>query len=377
MKFIDSTEILVRAGDGGSGMVSFRSARNLPKLGCDGGDGGFGADVFLIGNAQLNTLSSLRYHREYLGANGERGGTNNCTGANGETLLIPVPLGTEIRSPESGEIIGEVLEDKQKVLVAKGGKRGLGNQRFISATHQGAEEYTSGTKGESAELRLELKLLADVGLAGLPNAGKSTLLSRISSARPKVADYPFTTLVPHLGVVDLTDSDDLLYESIVVADVPGLIEGASEGKGLGHAFLRHLERTKVIAFVIDAYDVSEATPIETFELLRTELIQYSPEIANRRSLVILNKMDLCPPEELDAKIAELSRPLLDLGHEVFSISAVQGRGLKGLKRRLYEIVREEGQPVVKKDEQVDMTLNAISETFMVRFKLPELPQVSK
>ena len=354
-------------------MVSFRSARNLPKLRIDGGDGGFGADVFLIGNKQLNTLSSLRYNREYRAEDGDRGGTNNCTGANGETLLIQVPLGTEVIDPKSGKMIGEVLEDKQKFLVAKGGKRGLGNQRFISPTHQSAEEYTSGTKGEIAELRLELKLLADVGLAGLPNAGKSTLLSRISSARPKVADYPFTTLVPHLGVVDLTDSDDLLYESLVVADVPGLIEGASEGKGLGLAFLRHLERTKAIAYVIDAFDPSEATPMQTFELLRNEMMQHSPEIGQKRSIVILNKMDLAPPDELDAKIAELSRPLLDEGHEVFCISAVQGRGLKGLKRRLYEIVREEAQPN-RIEEPLDPAASAISDVFMVRFKLPELRQ---
>jgi len=378
MKFIDSTEILVRAGDGGAGMVSFRSARNMPKLGCDGGDGGFGGDVFLIGNRQLNTLSSLRYKSEYRAAHGERGGTNNCTGANGETLLIQVPLGTEAFDSTTGELIGEVLTDKQQLLVAKGGKRGLGNQRFVSATHQSAEEYTSGTKGQQAELRLELKLLADVGLAGLPNAGKSTLLSRISSARPKIADYPFTTLVPNLGVVDLTDSDDLLYESIVVADVPGLIEGASEGRGLGLAFLRHLERTKVIAYVIDAFDLSEATPLETFELLRNEMLQHSPEIADKRSLIILNKLDLASPDTVDAKIAELSRPLLDQGHEVFSISAVQGRGLKGLKRRLYEIVRESADAGSLKEDSLDPAASAISQAvsdlFMVRFKLPDLPK---
>jgi len=376
MKFIDSTEIIVHAGDGGPGMVSFRSAKNMPKLGCDGGDGGFGADIYLVGNRQLNTLSSLRYKSEYRAESGERGGSNNCTGADGEDLLIQVPLGTEAINTATGELIGEVLEDKQKLLVAKGGKRGIGNHRFVSSTHQSAEEYTSGSKGEITGMRLELKLLADVGLAGLPNAGKSTLLSRISSARPKIADYPFTTLVPHLGVVDLTDSDDLLYESIVVADVPGLIEGASEGRGLGLAFLRHLERTKVLAYVIDAFDVSGATPVETFELLRKEMLQHSPEIATKRSLIILNKMDLTPPDTLDAKIAELSKPLLDLGHEVFSISAVQGRGLKGLKRRLYELVREAGEPI-QKDLPLDPLAAAISETFMVRFKLPDLPQQSQ
>lgn len=371
MKFIDSTEIHVRAGDGGSGMVSFRSARNMPKLGCDGGDGGFGGDVVLVGNRQLNTLSSLRFHREYRAESGARGGSNNCTGRDGKTLYIQVPLGTEVVDIPTGRLIGEVIDDQQEMIIAKGGKRGLGNQRFVTSTHQTAEEYTSGGKGEEAALRLELKLLADVGLAGLPNAGKSTLLSRISSARPKIADYPFTTLVPNLGVVDLTDSDDLIYESLVVADVPGLIEGASEGRGLGLAFLRHLERTKVIAYVIDAFDESGAKPEETLALLRNEMVRYSPELSEKRCLVILNKLDLAPPETQDEKIAELSRPLLDLGLEVFSISAVQGRGLRGLKRRLYEIVREEKNPTPTK-QVMDPVAAALSDTFMVKFRLPDI-----
>jgi len=340
MKFVDSTEIHVSAGNGGSGMVSFKSARNMPRLGADGGDGGFGGNVVLCGESQINTLSSLRYKRAYEAEHGERGGAANRTGATGEDLRIPVPLGTVVHDLESGAGLGELLNQGDEIVVAKGGKRGLGNQRFLSSTHQAPEEFTPGGKGEKRRLGLELKLLADVGFAGLPNAGKSTLLSRISAARPKVADYPFTTLVPHLGVVELADADNFGSESFVAADIPGLVEGASEGRGLGHAFLRHLERSRVITYVVDLCPPDDATPTATVALLQAEMQRFSPELAAKKSVVILNKLDLVQTDEQREAHAKAVAELQALGHEVLGISAVSGEGLRELKRRLYDFVQE-------------------------------------
>jgi GTP-binding protein len=338
MKFVDSTEILVRAGDGGPGMVSFKTARNKPKLGCDGGDGGNGGSVFLVGNRQLNTLSSLRYKRSYEAGHGQRGGNNNKTGANGQDLLIPVPLGTQVFDAESGQMTGEVLAHQQKLIVAQGGEHGLGNQRFLTSTHQAPEEFTEGTKGDTAHLRLELKLIADVGLAGFPNAGKSTLLSVMSSAKPKIADYPFTTLVPNLGVVELTDKSQFSGESFVMADVPGLIEGASEGKGLGHAFLRHLERTQLIAYLVTAANDDGIAPVDAFKTLQKELKSYSPELAQKPAMVILSKTDLLDADNRKEEIRKLSKPIKKLGLDVVAISSVEQQGITELKRYLYDRV---------------------------------------
>ena len=320
MKFVDSTEVLIKAGDGGSGMVSFKTARNMPKLGCDGGDGGHGGNVVLVGNRQLNTLSNLRYKRQYDAEDGNRGGTSNKTGANGEDLIIPVPLGTQIFEAETGRLINEVLGHQQRIVVAKGGERGLGNQRFLTSTHQAPVEFTEGTKGDSAHLRLELKLIADVGLAGFPNAGKSTLLSVMSSAKPKIADYPFTTLIPNLGVVELKDRSIFSGEAFVMADVPGLIEGAAEGKGLGHAFLRHLERTQLIGYLVTAVNDEGIAPVDAFKTLRDELAQYSPELAEKPVCVILSKTDLIPADERKATIKKLSARLKKQGFDVLAIS---------------------------------------------------------
>lgn len=338
MKFVDSTEIFVRAGDGGSGMVSFKTARNKPKLGCDGGDGGNGGNVVLTGNRQLNTLSSLRYKKQYHAGHGERGGTNNRTGANGEDLIIPVPLGTQVFDAESGKMTGEVLGHLQRIVVAKGGERGLGNQRFLTSTHQAPEEFTEGTAGDAAHLRLELKLVADVGLAGFPNAGKSTLLSVVSSAKPKIADYPFTTLVPNLGVVELKDRSNFSGESFVMADVPGLIEGAAEGKGLGHAFLRHLERTQLIAYLVTAVNDDGITPAEAFKTLRSELARYSKELAEKPACIILSKTDLIESDDRKAAIKKLIAPLRKKGFDVLPISSVENEGIDELKRYLYDRV---------------------------------------
>lgn len=340
MKFIDSSSIRVIAGKGGDGMVNFAAGKGKPKLGPDGGDGGHGGDVIIVGCRQLNTLSSLRFKQILRAENGGRGDVAKRRGACGDKLLIPVPLGTIIYNDETGEQVGEVLNDGDMLVVAKGGLRGLGNTHWATSTHQTPEERRLGGKGEEADLRLELKLLADVGLAGFPNAGKSTLLSVVSAARPKIADYPFTTLEPNLGVVDFENGRDNWGRSIVIADVPGLIEGASHGRGLGLSFLKHLERTSVILYVLDGYETpenGERSPLEALKILKTELSQFNPELYARRSLVVINKIDLLSEEE----VAVVKAAIEAEGHEVMTISAAQHLNVQGLKNRLYELVMEE------------------------------------
>ena len=335
MKFLDSIQILVRGGSGGDGIVSFKSSKGKPKLGPDGGDGGRGGDVVLVGTGRLNTLNALRYRAIYAAEDGVRGGSNFCRGRCGEHLEIPVPLGTEAFEVATGAKLGELLAEGSRLVVAKGGRHGLGNIHWVKPTHQVPEESRPGEDGEERELALELKLLADVGLAGFPNAGKSTLLSRVSAARPKIADYPFTTLVPNLGVVDAGSGDDFLDRTFVMADVPGLIEGASEGRGLGLQFLKHLERTGVVLYVLDAFD-HERPPIAAFEILEQELAAFSPALAGKRRLLLLNKCDLLD----DAAIALVAAPLKARGLEVLVASAVSGSGLSALKHRLHALLQE-------------------------------------
>lgn len=342
MKFTDTSEIFVSSGHGGPGLVSFRAAKNAPKLGPDGGDGGFGGNVYLVGTTQLNTLSHLYYRKIYKAENGARGGPNNRTGKNGADVEIPVPLGTVAINVDTGAVICEVLEDGEKIMIAKGGKRGLGNYRFLSSTHQAPEENTPGGPGIEIRLGLELKLIADVGFAGFPNAGKSSLLSRISAARPKIADYPFTTLVPNLGVVDLSDVKDSWDKSFVAADIPGLVEGASEGRGLGHEFLKHLERTKVIAYVVDAFSFENPDPMETLIKLQHELKQYSPILAAKKSVVVLTKSDLTPP---DFDWSELLNQVRNQVGDALVVSSHTGDGIKELKLYLYGLVQDEKQKV--------------------------------
>ena len=335
MKFVDETQIFVRSGDGGAGMVSFASAHGKPKLGPDGGDGGDGGSVFLVGNPQLNTLSGLRYRQRYSAQHGAKGGSNGKTGKCGEHALIPVPLGTVAINIETGEKVAEILEADEKIMVAKGGRHGWGNMRFVRPNHQAPEEHGSGLPGETFELKLELKLIADIGFAGLPNAGKSTLLSRISAAKPKIADYPFTTLTPNLGVVD-ADSDNW-GESFVAADIPGLIDGASDGKGLGHQFLRHLERTKAIAYVLDGASFDGTEPADAFAILKQELTSYSPVLASKPAVAVVTKTDVVT-EDFDRHAV---RGFLEgQGMEVFFISSVTGEGLDELKRRLAKMAKQ-------------------------------------
>lgn len=336
MKFLDCIQIIVRAGRGGDGIVSFKTSKGKPKLGPDGGDGGGGGDVVLIGSGRMNTLSSMRYRAIYAAEDGGRGGSNRCRGKCGEDLELPVPLGTVVVDHVTGEKLGELLVEGERLVVAKGGRHGLGNIHWVKPTHQVPEEFRPGERGEERELGLELKLLADVGLAGLPNAGKSTLLSRLSAARPKIADYPFTTLVPNLGVVELSGWDDYRQRAFVMADVPGLIAGASEGRGLGLQFLKHLERTSLIAYVLDAFD-QEMPPARALTVLKHELQAFSPELAAKRAVIILNKADLLSADEMAAVRDELT----EQGLEILAISAVTGAGLADLGQRLYDLVDAE------------------------------------
>ena len=337
MKFVDETKIQVRSGKGGSGMVSFRSGKNAPKLGADGGDGGFGGNVYLQGNPQLNTLSSLYYKKLYAAEDGVKGGVNGRTGRKGEDCIIPVPLGTVAVNVDTGEQICEVLDD-EPVLIAEGGRRGLGNMRYLSPTHQAPHEYKAGGPGVEFELGLELKLIADVGFAGFPNAGKSTLLSVLSAATPRIADYPFTTLEPQLGVVDLADCGDYWDSSFVAADIPGLIEGASEGRGLGHEFLRHLERTKIIVYVIDAFPIDETPPLQTFKTLQHELAHFGESLCRKKSVIVLTKSDLTPA---DFDASGLLADFKALGLPTFQISAATLDGIKSLKVELFNLVNKE------------------------------------
>lgn len=352
MKFTDSIIITTKAGDGGNGIATFKSSKGKAKLGPDGGDGGHGGNVYLMGSFGLNTLSNLRFKAMYKAEDGVRGGTNNCTGACGDHLFITVPVGTVIIDTTTQKVVGEVMNTTDKVMVAKGGERGLGNIHWVSSTHQQPEEYKPGGKGEEFELQLELKLVADVGLAGFPNAGKSTLLSCISAAKPKIADYPFTTLIPNLGVVDAGEDNNYNVRSFVMADVPGLIEFASEGKGLGHQFLKHLERTSLITYLVDIAD-TERTPVEAFLILKKELEAFSTELGQKHAIVVLNKIDLVDAETIAKWTAELT----DLGHEVLAISGATNKGLTALKHRLYDLVVEH-KKVISVDS--DRSTNAIS-----------------
>jgi len=334
MKFVDEVTIQAKAGDGGSGCLSFRREKYIPFGGPDGGDGGDGGNVLLCGDENLNTLADFRHVRSFRATNGQPGKGENRTGKSGEDLLIRVPVGTIVSDQDTGEIIGEVLKHGQQLLVAKGGFHGLGNVRYKSSTNRAPRQTSKGTPGELRNLQLELKLLADVGLLGLPNAGKSTLIRAVSSARPKVADYPFTTLYPNLGVVRV-DAE----RSFVIADVPGLIEGAADGAGLGVRFLKHLSRTRLLLHLVDIMPPDQSDPVENIRRIEQELARFSPELAARQRWLVLNKIDLLPADEVAAYCDDL---LKRLGWEgpVFRLSAVNADGVQPLVYRVMDYLEQ-------------------------------------
>jgi GTP-binding protein len=323
--FIDRAKIFVIAGNGGHGVVSFRREKYVPKGGPDGGDGGKGGDVIIQTDSNLHTLLDFRYRTRFKAESGKHGQGANKTGRSGQDLIIRVPKGTLIKNKETEEILADLVDDNQQVAIVKGGKGGKGNARFATPTNQTPRNAEPGEEGQAKTISLELKLIADVGLVGLPNAGKSTLLSKLSAARPKIADYPFTTLSPNLGIVRYKEG-----LSFVMADIPGLIEGAHEGKGLGLDFLRHIERTKVLAFLIE---ITSENIFHDYEVLKNELKSYNPELLKRPSLIVLTKIDL-PASDSDEGIEKINQ----LGLPISKISALTGEGLDGLKNRLWELI---------------------------------------
>ncbi len=329
MRFVDEVTIQVDAGRGGNGCLSFRREKYIPKGGPDGGDGGAGGDIYLVAKAGLNTLVDFRYKRLFKARSGENGQGSDRTGKRGEDLLVSVPPGTVVSDAETGERIGELVEEGARLLVARGGARGLGNTRFKSSTNRTPRKTTPGKPGDSRMLKLELKLLADVGLVGLPNAGKSTFIRAVSAARPKVADYPFTTLYPHLGVVRVGSE-----QSFVVADIPGLIEGAAEGAGLGIRFLKHLARTRLLLHLVDvAPSAAEADPAKDARAVTAELKKFGEGLAERERWLVLNKIDLFDHDAREKRCDAIVEAL-DWRGPVFRISAATGEGCEELCQRI-------------------------------------------
>lgn len=325
MQFIDQAEIEVQAGKGGDGMVAFRREKYVPAGGPAGGNGGRGGDVILVADENLQTLLDFKYAHRFEAEDGRRGGPNNCTGADGKDRIIEVPCGTVIYDIDTDEIVGDLVENGQTLCVAKGGKGGLGNKHFLSNRNRAPEYALPGLEGDKHHLRLELKLLAEVGIIGLPNAGKSTLIASLSAARPKIADYPFTTLVPNLGVVRKPNGDGTVF-----ADIPGLIEGAHLGTGLGHEFLRHIERTRLLLHLIDA---TADDPIANYQVIQEELQAYGRGLPERPQIIALNKVDAVDAEVLDNLDSQLSQ-LTQV--PVFQISAVAKIGLDALLQKIWQ-----------------------------------------
>jgi GTP-binding protein len=319
MQFIDQARIAIRAGRGGDGIAAFRREKYVPAGGPSGGDGGRGGDVVLRADSNLQTLLDFKYQRQFVAMDGRRGGPNKSTGASGETLLIRVPCGTEVRDARTGILLGDLTDVGEELPVAFGGRGGLGNAHYLSNRNRAPEKFTEGRDGEDWLLQLELKLLAEVGIIGLPNAGKSTLIAVLSAARPKIADYPFTTLVPNLGVVRRPSGDGTVF-----ADIPGLIAGASQGAGLGHDFLRHIERTRLLIHLLDA---GSPQVLEDYQTVERELEAYGHQLDQRPRLVVLNKIELLEPAELDALAQQLQQAS---GRSVLRISAAAAQGLESL-----------------------------------------------
>lgn len=328
--FIDEVRILVKAGDGGNGCLAFRREKFVPRGGPSGGDGGRGGDVILVSSEHENTLLKFRYNPEHKAERGRHGEGSNRTGADGQSLEVQVPVGTVVYDESTGARLYDFTHPGERFTVASGGRGGKGNARFATSTHQAPTEHEPGRPGEEKRLRLELKLLADVGLVGFPNAGKSTLISRLSAARPKIADYPFTTLEPNLGVVELSD-----YRSFVVADIPGLIEGAHEGHGLGIQFLRHIERTRLLVHLVDVSEASGRDPVQDFETVMDELASFSRDLVSKPMLVAASKMDVAQDP---ARVLALRLHVVERGMAYFEISSATGLGIEKLKFAMAERV---------------------------------------
>ena len=352
MKFVDEATIEVRAGDGGNGCVSFRREKYIPFGGPDGGDGGDGGSIYLQADSSINTLVDFRHNRKFLAKRGGNGMGRNCTGKSGEDLVIKVPVGTIVHEDDTEETIGELLRNGQQLLVARGGFHGLGNTRFKSSTNRAPRQSKPGTPGERRHLRLELKLLADVGLLGMPNAGKSTLIRAVSSARPKVANYPFTTLYPNLGVVRVDET-----KSFVVADIPGLIEGASTGAGLGIQFLKHLSRTRLLLHILDIAPFDGSDPIEDANKILAELQKYSHDLAEKERWLVLNKADLLSEQDLAQRRKEITDALQWKG-PVYTISALAKTGTQQvvydiMNYLIHDYIEPEQDSYSDPDEKVD------------------------
>jgi GTP-binding protein len=346
--FIDRAKIHVEGGDGGNGVTAFRREKFVPRGGPSGGDGGRGGDVFIVADASLNTLLHLRYNPQHIADRGRHGEGSNRSGHDGEDHIIRVPVGTQIFDVNSGELLFDLTHDGARWLAARGGRGGFGNSHFATSTNRAPRYHQTGGEGEEQELQLELKLLADVGLVGFPNAGKSTLISTVSAARPKIADYPFTTLEPHLGVVDMGD-----FRSFVIADIPGLIEGAHTGAGLGDRFLRHIERTKLLLHLIDVSSLSGRETVADYQTVNRELASYNPALATRPQIVVATKIDaLDEPERLESLRLQTQAD----GQLFFAISAVTNEGVRELLNAVAAKLNDLSSAPENKTEAVELAL---------------------
>lgn len=343
MKFVDEAKISVEAGKGGNGASSFLRLKFMPFGGPDGGDGGDGGSIYLVADESINTLIDYRYVHHYKAQDGEKGGSRNCTGRGGEDLVLRVPVGTLIYDSDTDELIADLAEAGQQACVAQGGRHGVGNARFKSSVNRAPRRTIPGQEGEKRDLRLELKVLADVGLVGMPNAGKSTLISAMSAARPKIADYPFTTLYPYLGLVRVSK-----FHSFVMADLPGLIEGAAEGAGLGIRFLKHVARTKLLFHVVDVSPADESDPVKNAQAIEGELGKFSPDLLQKERWLVLNKTDLLPPDEVQATCANIVKQLGWKG-KVFYISGLAHQGIEDLAKQAMHYLNEHLEGADKED----------------------------
>ena len=347
MKFVDEVAITVKAGDGGNGCMSFRREKFIPKGGPDGGDGGDGGSIFLEADVNLNTLVDYRYTRRFNAKRGENGRGSDCTGAKGEDMVLPVPVGTTVIDAGTQEIIGDLTEPGQRLLVAQGGFHGLGNTRFKSSVNRAPRQTTQGSLGDLRDLKLELKVLADVGLLGLPNAGKSTFIRSVSAAKPKVADYPFTTMVPNLGVVDVGQ-----LRSFVIADIPGVIAGAADGAGLGTRFLKHLSRTRLLLHLVDMAPLDQSDPVEAVETILHELGKFSPSLTLRERWLVLNKCDQLLEDEQQAILDDVVERLEWEG-PVYVISASERQGTAELAKDVMNWLDEREHRLVEDEEYAE------------------------